>query len=364
MAAQDKSKNWFKEKVVEVTPISLSGWDETIFFKVKFNYVSLYLILISISLILIASLRPVGFDRDSLQYLEGFNEFTSLFDADYSVREPSFWLIVYCSKLIFYDNGRLVFLFYAFIYVSISVYSIKRLTPHPFISLFCYVLLFFPLHGMTQIRAGVACAFFLLAIPDIVNRNIKLFLLKCTIASLFHYSAILIFITYIIDPKKINIKIYFLLPFFGLTFAMFGKVLIGFIDNISMYLPSFLSYKINIYLSLLREGSGGTVNLFSFYYFFVLIIYFLSLYLVFHCENKYRVIFCKLLGLSLFLYYLFSSFPIFAVRASEVIGVVVVFLLPDLSNCFKQKIIIICLVFVFVFLTFVNNVFIHNLFNF
>ena len=156
------------------------------------TYVSLFLI--AIFLVFIAGFRPIGFDRDSLSYLDSFEGFTDLLDSNYLDKEPTFWLISWLSNLISRDDARFLFVIYAALGVLITFFSIVKITTYPLLAVFCYIFLFFPLHGMTQIRAGVACAIFLSSIPDIAKKTPVSFFLKSTLATMFHYSAVVIFV--------------------------------------------------------------------------------------------------------------------------------------------------------------------------
>ena len=130
-----------------------------------------YLILIGVVLILIAGLRPIGIDRDSLAYvgIVGSDEVNiNLLD-----KEPGFWLIYKINKIIFNGNTQCFFLIYALLGVSLKIFAIKKYSLLPFFSTFTYVCLYFILHEMTQIRAGVAAAIFLLALQDIKDKNLK-----------------------------------------------------------------------------------------------------------------------------------------------------------------------------------------------
>lgn len=147
---------------------------------------------IAFLLVCIAGFRQVGFDRDSLQYLESYQEFAGLLGADLRTREPTFWLITAIAKMLPGDGFRWVLLAYAALGMAINVKAIQKVSPYPIMALICFAFLYFPLHTMTQIRASIACGLLLLAIPDIADRRLKDFLIKVGMATLFHYSAIIL----------------------------------------------------------------------------------------------------------------------------------------------------------------------------
>lgn len=137
---------------------------------------TLILILVGILLILVAGLRPIGIDGDSLNYVGVLH--VSLSEANFIDKEPTFWIINELNKILFGGNEQTFFLIFAILGVSLKLLAIKKLSLLPFYSIFVYICLYFILHEMTQIRVGVATAIFLLAIPDIYNRNFKTFLFK------------------------------------------------------------------------------------------------------------------------------------------------------------------------------------------
>ncbi len=330
------------------------------------NNTALYSVLLmsAFCLVLMAGLRPIGFDRDSQQYLEDYIGFTNIVGSDFLAREPSFWVIAYLSKLLSDVSVRPLLVIYALLNVSINVYAIKKLTSYPLTAVFCFTFLFFPLHTMTQIRVGVACAIFLLAIPDIVERNCKSFLFKAVFAMMFHYSVIVIFVTYLLNHKSISNRLYLSLPIIGLFFAFFRESLFSALNFMVVFLPEFLGHKVQIYIALLEMDIGNRINLFSIYYTGLLIIYYFSVFNIYKYKSKYDIIFIKLLGWVLFVYYFMSFLPAIAVRVSEILSVIIIFIFPSLVRCFKQKLFIMAAISTYVLMLFLNNVFVHRLFNF
>mgnify|MGYP001770686908 CR=1 FL=1 len=295
---------------------------------------------IGLLLALIAGLRPIGLDRDSLNYAAHIKSAT---EVNFLDKEPAYWLIKWFNEVIFYGNIQTFFLIFAILGVSIKFLSIKRLSKLPFVSVFAYISMYFILHEMTQIRAGVASGIFLWSIPDIYKRNFKSFIIKVLFASLFHYSAIVMLPLYFLNPRKINI-IYFFLPIIGLFLAYFGLSKIIFL-NITNSLPEFLAYKIRLYLSLLELDLHAEIHIFNFFYSSLLIIFYFSLY--YYVKNKakfeYDILYVKILSLSLFIFYFFSFLPILAFRISEFLGIILIIFIPNLIFYFKQKVFILYL---------------------
>ncbi|NCB11587.1 MAG: EpsG family protein [Erysipelotrichia bacterium] len=178
---------------------------------------TLVLILIGILLILIAGLRPIGIDGDSLNYISVLH--LSLSEANFIDKEPTFWIINELNKILFAGNDQTFFLIFAIIGVSLKLYVIRQYSISPILSLLTYISMFFILHEMTQIRSGVAIGFVFWALFDLVQKRNVSFLIKILIATLFHYSAIVMLILYFLSRNKINCFFYFSLPFVGLFFS-------------------------------------------------------------------------------------------------------------------------------------------------
>lgn len=223
------------------------------------------------------------------------------------------------------------------------------------LSLIVYLSLYFILHEMTQIRAGVAAGLFLLSIPDIYDRNFRKFIIKSLLAFSFHYSAIVMLPLYFLNPKKLNI-IYFLLPIVGFILAIFNLSQFFLLNFIHM-LPNFLAYKINIYLALLELGEHSEINIINVYSFLLFSIYFFCffLYVKNKIKNNYDILFIKTLTISLFSFYFFSDVPVFAFRISEFLNIVVIIFLPNLIFYFKQKKLILSLMILFLLYMFYKS---------
>ena len=294
---------------------------------------NLIFILLAFVLILVAGLRPLEHFRDTSNYLKIIHSDDGLFAA-----EPTLWIINQVNKLLLGGVDQVFFLLYAFLGVSLTMLAIMRLSPMPWLSVIVYLCLFFVLHEMTQIRAGVAVAFFLLAIPDIANRNLKSYLIKTALAISFHYSAIVMILLYFISPSKKRILTYWFLPIIGFLVATtMPSGVLNFLEYIAVYFPRAISSKITIYLALYNSGAYETLNIFNLYILSLIFIYYFSLFCISRFNNSLSVILVKLLGIQIFVYYFFSILPVFSLRISEFISVSLIFYFPNFVLLFKQK---------------------------
>jgi len=288
---------------------------------------------IGILLILIAAIRPVGLDGDSINY-ESITHLTWV-DASFSDKEPFFWVINELNNLLLggYISG--LFFIFALLAVTIKMYAIKKLSIFPFFSIYIYIAVYFILHEMTQIRVGVASAIFLLAIPDLINKNRIHYIFKCVIASLFHYLAIIMILFLFFNSKKINKKIYFFIPLLCIILSILLPVN-EIIKIANIILPNFISEKISNYSILLDGGNFSELNKFNFYYIFILILY-LTVLQIKNYKSDYDIILIKILCISISSFYLFSDFPVIAFRVSEFLGIVIIILLPNIILSIDNK---------------------------
>lgn len=297
---------------------------------------TLILTFIGILLILIAGLRPIGIDGDSLNYIGVLG--VSLSEANFIDKEPTFWIINEFNKILFTGNNQTFFLIFAIIGVTLKILAIQKLSLLPIFSVFTYVCLYFILHEMTQIRAGIATAIFLLAIPDIYNRNLKSFLFKTILAMMFHYSAVLMLLVYFLNPHKINFKIFGFLPIIGVIFMLVGINVITILNPFLFILPDFIANKIELYILLLDDGKFSEINVFNFYYGSLLVLYCTMILYYNYFKSQYDILFIKIFGSMLFFFYFSSAIPVLAFRISEFFGVVLIILIPHFALIFKQKI--------------------------
>lgn len=326
-------------------------------------YYSYLFIIFFVFLFFIAGFRPLDIDHDSENYARAIQSFIITHNYDFIRTEPFFYLIVDVSKFLFNNVVRGVFILYAFLGVSLKLYAIKKNASFPLLSLIVYFCLYFVLHEMTQIRVGVAAAIFLLAIPDIVNRNWKSYLIKTALATSFHYVAIIMLFIYLINSKNNKQLFYLFLPLIGILLAItnFGKY---FLMSMISFLPEFLSYKINIYLTLHEMGMHTEINVFNLYYSSLLIIYYFSIININKFKKEIDVLQIKILGWMLFSFYFFSFLPVLAFRISEFLAIVLIFILPDLISIVRQKLFTSFIVFLYSISMLFNYIFIQKLFHF
>lgn len=318
---------------------------------------SLALITIGVLLILVAGLRPIGIDKDSLNYVTLLD--VDIVNANFISKEPIFWVINWLNKILFGENAHTFFLMFAIIGVSIKLYVIRKYSITPILSLLTYISMFFILQEMTQIRSGVAIGLVFWALHDLILKKNIAFLTKILIGTLFHYSAIVMFLLYFLSSRKINVYFYLLLPLVGVVLS-YTHLPFEILYFIAQILPNFLSAKIHIYFSLMKQGKIDVVNPFNIGNLFILCIYYLNLYIVtkkqrYEMKAGYYLLCIKLLGFGFFILFGFYFIEVFAYRMANYLFFTLVFLIPAIPEYFRQKRFLINLIGIYLIYTLVKN---------
>jgi len=321
-------------------------------------------IVISFILIIIPVFLPLGFSGDRLDYYSTIKLPISQFN--FLSFEPFYWLVVYINQILFNGSWTSFFLFFSFIFVILNVYLIKKYSISPFISLIIFVLLFYPVFGISGIRDGVSMAFVWWAFFDLMEGKKIRFIIKTIIAILFHYASIIFFLVLFLNKKRINRKFYFLLPIIGLILGQYVFSL-GFFQLIINYLPDFLKFKAQGYLYISQyetESKLNQIHILNIYSLFVIIVYYFSL--INFRLDKYFITFTKIIGFSIFFFLSLKTIPTFSFRIANDFYTFLVFLIPyNLKNFKKEEKNLVYLLFILMLILLSWNIYIrHNFFDF
>lgn len=294
---------------------------------------------LGICLILIAGFRPEGIDRDYGNYIEHFINYFEVI-----LLEPTFKVLAWSINTVIGPFPIYLFLIYAILGVGLKLVAITKLTDLYFLVLLAYLSEFFILHEMTQIRAGVASSFLLFAIKPLYERNFRLFFIYSLLATLFHYSAIILFPLWILNHKPQRVLQVWAVP------VALGVYILNI--NIITTLPiPFIKEKMIVYQHLKETGDTmhNNINVFNSVYIVKVLVYYVMIwkYDILQNRNKYFVLLLKIYGLSLFLLPLLAAIPVFAFRLSELYGIVGIILIPMLCYIYSPRILSRCLVVLF-----------------
>jgi len=295
-------------------------------------------------LFIIAAFRPVGIDRDSLAYQNAIQHYieTDFKDFDFTLFEPTFYVIILFSKWLFPDPVRGVFVLYAGIALLIKACAVQRILGRSFFALFVYVCLFYFLHEMTQIRAGIAIGIFILSIDDIEKRKPLHYYIKSLIAISFHYSADLMVPLYFMNKRTI---IFYFLPVVSVLFTLLvpNEEFIGFLTKCFSILPVMYSAKLIGYLLYHSPNNISLVSLFftsKIFIFYLLYYYFIILVekrKIIESIYEYGVIFHNIFSIALCIYFIFIRQRVMALRPAEFLFSVLILLIPWIATKFHNE---------------------------
>lgn len=278
--------------------------------------------LITLMLVLFAGLRAVNVDRDYGNYTTIFNSVNSFSDVtDHKIDvEFSFKLMCYLIKSIGLDISSLMLLIAAIaITINISIY--KKISPIFSVALIVYISNFYILKDMTQVRAGLANAFFLIALFYFDKNKYKYFFWTF-VATLAHFSFIItIPLWFVINNTKKRLIQIFAFAAASTLIAMSKLPIAEIILKYSLA----ISPKIQYYILALKDPALNAVNIFGS---ISLLRIFISIILVYLAINnkiikpKLFLPFIQIYVLGIGFFNLLSGSAALAIRLSEILFVV------------------------------------------
>ena len=277
---------------------------------------------ISIVLFIICAFRNSGVDRDYEVYVSAFNGD----NISTTIFEPSFIFITAIIKNYLNSNVKFLFVFYAILGLLLKAYAIKRISKFEILSLLLYVSYYFSLHEITQIRVGVACTFFLLSIPSLYNKSAIKYFSIITIATLFHFSAIILYPLWLLNSNKIEKNKWVLLL---ATSILFGLLLKGIFAKIfNNYSLGFFEQKILSY----NVDNNAEYNVFNVWIFIKIFFILMIVNKIEHIHKFYPYIYLlvKIYFISIVFYYLFAFNPTFSSRITDILAITEILIFPTL----------------------------------
>ena len=293
----------------------------------KVNNIDFTLAVIGLFLILFVGFRGVHVSRDYLPYLNSFNyilhddgtqktTFLPLF-------EPGFVFIVKICYNFFTDNAPLaIMLVFAALSIGIKFFVFRKIAFNPLIVLLLYYSHYFLIQEMTQIRNGLACSFFFLAIYfHLKDEKIKVFA-SIILAMLFHNSAIFYLLIFFIRKDKLNAWLYGSIFLGAIAFGLIKLPLLSFVlPNVDIAL---ISTKLTTYANTADSPLFEGIRFFNVLNSLNIIV---TAYIFFYCvKNKIKdtnlVLFLKCNIISIFVYGLLIDVPSMATRVTELFGAV------------------------------------------
>lgn len=300
----------------------------------RVSQVSVFIVLVAVVLVLVAGFRPLGLDRDSLNYAAVVG--SGMGGAFFGSREPTFWIISLLSQSSPLPVLTTFFLLYALIGVYIKTAAILQLSYRPLLSMYLYIMLYFVAHEFTQIRTGVAAGIYLFALHSLSKGARGEFLVRLFASVCFHYSAVIGLIMLFI-PRVCDSRLrLFALPLVGIAIAQILTV-----ENLevvgSYVLPGPIQGRLFLYLDLLSDDRFNQINLLNPVTTSYLILYWVMAFKMPVFARPYDRYSLMSFGVGLASFYAFSLVPVVAFRIMEFLGVGVVILLASATNWFRDK---------------------------
>lgn len=283
---------------------------------------------VSSILFLFAAIRGSEVDRDYIGYLDYY---TNVLEHNFQNVEPSFILL---TELVGYFFGAplILFVIYAGLGIFIKVFAINRLTNYRIMTLVLYYCSFYLIWEMTQIRAAVAGAIMLLAIVPLAERKYFKYIVLSCIASLFQYTALVMFLIVWINGVKLNRFAYAL---------AIPAASVLWLSSISLTEFALLVPLELVQLKIRSSQSQAEYFNNPFNYIFVarcLFAYVLLVYAnYFSAQNRYFLLILKLYIVGLSFQVALFTVPGVASRLSEFFLVVEILLVPMLIGLFRER---------------------------
>lgn len=288
---------------------------------------------IGVVLMVYAGVRPVGFDRDSPNYETMFMHPDSRL-SEISVEPFFLWICNVCSLLM--QDVRIILVLFAIVGVTLKMYAIKKLTPMFFLPLVIYFGNFYFLHEITQIRAGVAAAIFLISVYYMSEGRKLVAFGLIAVACMFHYSALSLFPLLFLDNKPMcRVKKTMMASIVPMCFLLYFLNL----DLLTTIPIPYVTDKVEGYKAASEFGAVAKNSILNP---FPLIKMAVFLFLLYFADTVERYVpsihlLIKILGCSLVVYFAFSSITIISIRISELYGIVELVAYPCIAYTIRPK---------------------------
>lgn len=287
--------------------------------KIRLNKIEV--IVLSIFLIVVIVFRSTEMP-DYYNYLMYFNSSDS--NQYFKYREPTKEFFKYISS---------EFWFFLFIYASIAV-SVKMLYIYKYYNssllyILSYVVFFFVLHEMIQIRLAAAVSILLFCFPAARDKKFLKFLSIISIATLFHATALLFIIVYFYR-RRVPWLFLFICIFLSFLLSSFlGDLVYSFISLLNIDILSFYSRRYE------SAGEFKIINISTLSCFLIFVILFLNKSSF--KKNSLDVMYAQSVAVGLVLFPIFSVFSgAVSYRILEFFSVTIVFLLPLFFDFFPK----------------------------
>lgn len=195
----------------------------------KYHRNILFLFFVFLQWWLIASLRDQSVGWDTPTYISYFSKISS-YDFQSSLivfrLEPLYLALNLFITQITVDYHIFLSIIAAIIYILILT-NIPKYSCNPWLTCFLFVAFGFYNFSINILRQSIALALVIFSFKYIVNRKFLQFILILSIATLFHYTAIVFVITYFFYKIKITPKSFFIIlsAIICISFLLLPKIM-------------------------------------------------------------------------------------------------------------------------------------------
>ena len=303
--------------------IFFSNRDKNLLFS-KQNYV----LVCCTELILLAGLRSRNVGADTEVYLDALNYYEKLPKLDllgaglvkpFDFEIGYFWLT---KMLALFNVSETVFLFVIATIIYVPFFSsLNKYSKYPYLSIVVYFGIGLFAYSLGIFRQMIAISVCLIGIEDMNQGNFKKYFVTIMVASLFHFTALVMLIPYFL--RKIDLKLILKVTFLlQIIFLFFGNEVVHFIFYV---LPNYSNYIGGKY-----DVQGGSYLMLLLLNFVLIISYY-----IFRCDMN-SVLFVKIIALASVFQCLGYSFNLFG-RIVSYFSIFLVFLIPNCIFYFRTS---------------------------
>ncbi|NKD46799.1 EpsG family protein [Mammaliicoccus sciuri] len=201
---------------------------------------NIFLMLASLLMMLIVSLRNLSFGTDTLVYVEKFRqynliEFSQIINYLNSMdeKDKTFYLLVRTINYIGLEETFIVVLFSILFLISIF-WLIYKYSNNSLISIILFICLGYLFFSLTGLRQTFALTFIIISYKYLLERKKYKFIILVLLASLFHSTALVFLIAYPLVYLKLGIKHLVVLIIAFLINILFNSQIYSLLDNIML----------------------------------------------------------------------------------------------------------------------------------
>lgn len=268
---------------------------------------------------LAAGNRWLGWGKDYEQYLLAYNTISPTFLFGNTRFELGYELTGWVFAVVLGLPFAAFYVFLCIIALVIKFYLFERYLSNPLLAAVVYLLLFFPTHEYTQIRAAVAISFGFAAIHCVIERKWLFAAGLSALSVLFHSSAMVLVLLgtiAVLIPRRVGIVA---IPSAAVALIIISSAASNALSSTFVtFNPLFYSYLDNV-------DASQAINIFSVSNLLMAASVVLMFAFRFYARDDYIFPFLLLPVFGFVLLVVFRGSPVLALRTSEIMMLSVIF---------------------------------------